>query len=292
MRAGPLSDDNVIDLLNSYFVPVYTANEEYTRDGSASPAEKAARVRMLTEAWKGGDRKSSGDSVFMASDAACYVLSPDGHVVDALRLPDCLENHRVIAMLERVAKKFNVKKGETLVPPSSQSDVFTPKVTAGSLALHLTARYIPAGGTWKQLPGEDIVVLDKDEWRKLIPANAKVGTSWEIDKDVAAKLLIDFYPPSSNREPSTNRIDDSPLKATVVSVKDGVARVRLDCNLRMKHRFLPIKDDDKFVEAKVVGLIDCDPVKKQIKQVRMVTEKATYNNTTFGVAVRSIVIPN
>jgi hypothetical protein len=290
MRAGPLSDDKVIDLLNSYYVPVYTANEEYGRDGTASPAEKAARVRMLTEAWKGGDRQAK--EVFMASDAAVYVMAPDGHVVDALRLPDCLENHRVIAMLEAVAKKYQVKKGDTLVPPSSQSDVFTTKVTPGSLALHLTARYIPAGGTWKQLPGEDIVVLEKDEWRKLIPANAEVGVSWEVDKDVAAKLMIDFYPPSSNRDPSTNRIDDSPLTATVVSVTDGVARVRLDCKLRMKHRFLPIKDDDKFVEAKVVGFVDCDPAKKQIKEVRMVTEKATYNKTTFGVAVRSVVLPN
>jgi hypothetical protein len=290
MRAGPLSDDKVIDLLNSYFVSVYIANEEYARDGTASAAEKAARVRMLTEAWKGGDRKNQ--PVFMASDAACYVMGPDGHIVDALRLPDCLENHKVIAMLEGVVKKLNTKKGPTLVPPSPQSDVFTPKVTPGSLALHLTARYIPAGGTWKQLPGEDIIVLEKDEWPKLIPANAKVGTSWEINKDVATKLLIDFYPPSSNREPTTNRIDDSPLKATVVSVKDGVARVRLDCNLRMKHRFLPIKDDDKFVEAKVVGFVDCDPVKKQIKNVRMVTEKATYNDNTVGVAVRSVVLPN
>src|SRR5262245_4489029 len=268
MRAGPLSDDKVIDLLNSYFVPVYIANEEYTRDGSASPAEKATRARMLTEAWKGGDRKGTG--IFMASDAACYVMGPDGHVIDALRLPDCLENQKVIAMLQGVVEKLHVKKGPTLVPPSPQADVFTPKVTPGSLALHLTARYIPAGGTWKQLPGEDIIVLEKDEWPKLIPANAKVGTSWEIDKDVATKLLIDFYPPSSNREPTTNRIDDSPLKATVVSVKDGVARVRLDCNLRMKHRFLPIKDDDKFVEAKVVGYVDCDVAKKQIKAVRMV----------------------
>jgi hypothetical protein len=290
MRAGPLSDDKVIDLLNHYFVPVYTANEEYTRDGSASPAEKKARVQMFAEAWKGGSTK--GSPVFMASDAAVYMMSPDGHVVDALRLPDCLENHRVIATLEGVIKKFNTPRGETLVPPSPQSDVFTTKVMPGSLAMHLTARYIPAGGTWKQLPGEDIVVLEKNEWPKLIPANAKVGTSWEIDKEVAAKLLIDFYPPSSNREPTTNRIDDSPLKATVVSVKDGVARVRLDCNLRMKHRFLPIKDDDKFVEAKVVGFVDCDMAKKQIKKVMMVTEKATYNDTTFGVAVRSIVLPN
>jgi hypothetical protein len=290
MRAGPLSDTKVIDLLNSYFVPVYIANEEYTRDGTATAGEKAARARMLTEAWKVAGEQDGG--VFMASDAACYVLGPDGHVVVALRLPNCLENHRVIAMLEGAVKKLNATKGPTLVPPSPQADVFTPKVTPGSLGLHLTARYIPGGGTWKQLPGEDIIVLERDEWAKLIPANATVGASWEIDKDVAAKLLISFYPPSSNRDPSTNRIEGSPLRATVVSVKDGAARVRLDCNLRMKHRFLPIKDDDKYVEAKVVGFVDCDPAKRQIQKVRLVTENATYNGNTFGVAVRSIALPN
>ena len=42
----------------------------------------------------------------------------------------------------------------------------------------------------------------------------------------------------------------------------------------------------------MVGFVDCDVAKKQIKKVTMVTEKATYNDTTFGVSVRSVVLPN
>ena len=33
MRAGPLSNKKVIDLLNAHFVPVYTVNEDYARLG-------------------------------------------------------------------------------------------------------------------------------------------------------------------------------------------------------------------------------------------------------------------
>jgi hypothetical protein len=284
MRAGPLSNGKVIDLLNRYFVPVYIANEEYTRDGTASVAEKAARAQMLREAWKG----STQHALFMASDAACYFMSKDGHVVDALRLPDCLDTQKMMDMLESVISRLHAKAGKTLVEPAPQHTVFTPKVTPGSVALHLTARYIPSGGTWKQLPGEDIIVLEKPEWQKLLAPQAKVGTTWEVDKDVATKILSNFYPPTSNRDPLTNRIDDSPLKATVVSVKDGTVRVRLDCELKMKHRFLPIKDDDHFVTATVVGFVDYDGGKKEIKNVRMVTEKAAYHKDTFGVAVRMV----
>ena len=284
MRAGPLSNGKVIDLLNHYFVPVYTANEEYTRDGTASAQEKAARARMLREAWKG----STQHALFMASDAACYFMAPDGHVVDALRLPDCLDTQKMSDMLESVIKRTGAKEGKTLVPPAPQNTVFTPQATPGSLSLHLTARYIPSGGTWKQLPGEDMIVLEKAEWLKLLAPEAKVGMSWEVDKDVAFKILSNFYPPTSNRDPLTNRLDNSPVRATVVSVQDGTVRVRLDCDLTMKHRFLPIKDDDHFVKGTVVGFVDYDAAKKEIKKVRIVTDKAVYHKDNFGVAVRSV----
>jgi hypothetical protein len=60
----------------------------------------------------------------------------------------------------------------------------------------------------------------------------------------------------------------------------------------MKHRFLPVKDDNNFVEAKIVGYVDCDAATRAIKSIRMVTEHATYvkenAKDTFGVALRSM----
>jgi hypothetical protein len=76
------------------------------------------------------------------------------------------------------------------------------------------------------------------------------------------------------------------MTATLASVKDGIARIRLDSALRMKHRFFPVKDDDNHVDAKVVGYVDCDLEKAVIKDLRLVTETGAYANDTFGISVR------
>ena len=48
MRAVSLSNQEVIDTLNRYYVPVYLSNEDY-RDGGAAPAEDT-RGRLGGEA--------------------------------------------------------------------------------------------------------------------------------------------------------------------------------------------------------------------------------------------------
>jgi hypothetical protein len=73
----------------------------------------------------------------------------------------------------------------------------------------------------------------------------------------------------------------------VLSVKDGVACVRIDGGLKMKHTFYH-KDDDSFVEATVVGLMDVDTGSKKIRSLRLVTDRAEYRGRPFGVAVRSV----
>src|SRR5262249_38270740 len=50
LRASSLSNDRVISLLNSYFVPVYVANQDYTESGSAPEEEKAELRRLRREA--------------------------------------------------------------------------------------------------------------------------------------------------------------------------------------------------------------------------------------------------
>jgi hypothetical protein len=137
------------------------------------------------------------------------------------------------------------------------------------------------------LPSEDWLVFDKSKWSKLTPPkDAKVGDTWNVDKDIVVEILRNFYPPTSNRDPSTNKVHDPNMKATVVSNADGVMRVRFDSKLNMKHRFFPLKDDDHHVEAKVVGYIDWDSKKGAIRDLRFVTETGTYANDNFGISVR------
>jgi hypothetical protein len=191
--------------------------------------------------------RKGNNNIVRASDAAFYILEPNGHITDALLLPDCLNNGEVIKMLEEVRTELNVVEAKTpIVAPKPQSR--PPTIKPNEIVLHLTARYVPAGGSWKLLPSEDWIVLNNGQWSKLIPAkDAKVDDSWKIDTALVTHILSNFYPPSSNRDPKTNTITNPEMRATVVSLKDGIARVRLDSNLTMKHRFLPVQDDNNRV---------------------------------------------
>ena len=104
---------------------------------------------------------------------------------------------------------------------------------------------------------------------------------------VGAKLLTHFFPPTENTDVAKNRIDEQSLRARVDSVQDGVARATLEGRLKMKHPFYH-KDDDKFVEATMVGFVDFEPGKQSVKSFRLVTDKATYGQGTFAVAVKSV----
>jgi hypothetical protein len=151
----------------------------------------------------------------------------------------------------------------------------------------LTARGFNKG-SWREFPGENWLVLHKAEWTKFLPPEAAVGKAWDVDGEVAGRLLTYFYPQTENNNVRTNRIDQQTLKATVVEVKDGVVRVRLDGSLKMKHRFYPGRDDTMFVDATVVGYVDCDPARQQLRALRLVTDRATYGKEGFTVVVRSV----
>src|SRR5437667_4093939 len=277
MRAGPLSNTRVISLLNRFFVPVYAANEDY-RDGGAQPAEEKAEYnRMFNEAHAA---KLSVGTVHV------YVLSPGGHPIDSLHVATAAKTDWLIDLLERTVEKLNIREGKAVVSPVTQSA--PPECASDSLVLHLTSRSLDGRGAWNDFPVEDWIVLDRNEWEKLLPrSQVQVGDSWEVDKRISARLLTHFYPPTENNDVSKNRFERQSLKITVVSVQNGLARARIEGELKMQHSFYH-KEDGKVVEATVLGFIDFELSPRNIRSFQLVTEQATYGGGTFGVAVRSL----
>ena len=84
-----------------------------------------------------------------------------------------------------------------------------------------------------------------------------------------------------------NKFERVTLQATVVSVKDGIARARLEGDMKMEHWFYH-KPDGKFVEATIVGFVDFNPATKEIHSLQIVTDDARYGGGNFAIALRSV----
>ena len=74
---------------------------------------------------------------------------------------------------------------------------------------------------------------------------------------------------------------------------DERVRARIDGRMKMKHAFYPGRDDDNFVNATILGLIEFEPAKPRIHSLQIVTDGATYGGSAnrsqnFGVAVRLV----
>jgi hypothetical protein len=295
MRAGPLSNTKVVSLLNRYFVPVYAVNEDYRKGGSAPAAEKAEYLRIYHAALKA---KLSTGTVHV------YILDSKARPIDSLHVATAAKVDRLLDLLERTIKKLGTPEGKPLVKPSPQSAA--PRKEATDLVLHVTARYLVRDGkdlvplgkkanlgetrhaSWWALPSENWVVLKAADWARLLPAGeVRPRSSWSLDKKVGARVLTYFYPQTENNDTAKNRIDEQELKATVLSVKGGVVRARIDGRLKMKHPFYH-KDDSKVVEATVVGLIEFEQRKNKVRSLQLATDQATYGPAHFGVAVRLV----
>ncbi len=275
-------------------MPVYLSNEDVFKNADASPAVKKEVQRI---------RRETLEAKMSAGTVHVYLLDPEGHPVGSQHVAVASKVEELTALLERTIDRLKVPAGKTVVPPSSQAAA--PKAAADSLVLHLVGRNVvrqqgqdvptktvlgtTRSGNWGAYPVEDWIVLGKEEWSRLVPKGPlTIGRSWELDRQVAAKVLRHFYPSTENNNVSKNRIDRQELKATVVSVKDGIARARIDGGLRMKHTFYH-RDDDNFVEATLLGFLDVDVATGRILNTQLITTDATYGRIRFGMALRQVV---
>ncbi len=274
---------------------MYVSNEDVFHNPDAPPAVKKEIQRIRHETLKA---KMSAGTVHV------YLLDPDGRPVGSQHVAEASKVESLTALLERTVARLKVPAGKPLVAPAPQSAA--PKAGAEDLVLHLVARNVvrkggedvphksvlgtTRSGSWGAYPVEDWIVLSKAEWSRLLPKGAVApGSTWEPDREMAARVLRHFYPSTENNDLAKNRIDRQELKATVVSVKGPRARARLDGRLRMKHPFYH-RDDDNFVEASLLGFLDFEAGGRLV-DLQLMTTEATYGRSRFGIAVRAVAAP-
>lgn len=271
----------MIHLLNTYFVPVYSTNEEVAQGGSAPVEEKVERQRIYLE--YANKKLPFGDVHF-------YILAPDATALDGISV-NGLTVDNMVAVLEKTVRKLGVKPGGPVIAPSPQS--LPPSHPPGSLVFHLVARGSRAG-SYREFPSENWILLSPDEGKSILPGGAvRAGLAWDLEKSVALKWLTRFYPQGIDvSSVERGRIDQYALKATILSVENGIACARLDGKLVMKRSFSPGYDDNNFVHAILLGFLNFDTQQRELRTLRLVTTKATYgagsSEEDFSAALRSM----
>lgn len=275
MRAGPLSNRYVIDLLNRSFVSVYVVNDEYVGGGNAPVDERNELDRIRHEGYA---KKLSVGTVH------AYVLTPDGHTDDSLHVVSAADQSKTVAMLQRAVAKFKPSPGNPVVPPAPQSS--PPPSPSGALTLHLVSR-ADDRGSWGKLPAENWIVLTRDEWPRLLPTgDVSPGQTWELDRALSARILTYFYPQTENNDARVDRIQQHALTAKVLTVKDGVVTARIDGFLRMLHAFYPGRTNAEPLGAEIVGVLTFVPGK--VPSLQLATTQAQHGQRPFKVAVRTV----
>src|SRR5207244_13156247 len=142
-------------------------------------------------------------------------------------------------------------------------------------AAALVLLLVPRGdgrGSWGEFPGENWIVLTKNDWQKLLPSGAaKVGQTWELNKEVSARVLTYFYPQTENNHATTDRIEKQSLVAKVLSVEGDKVTARIDGILRMQHVFYPGRNNPDPVNATVVGVLTFAPGKSSVPLLQLLT---------------------
>ena len=273
MRAGPLSARNVIELLNRSFVPVYIVNDEYFGNGSAPAAERSELQRIHHE---GHEKKLSVGTVH------AYVLTPDGHPHDSLHVA---HPWRTLAMLQRSVAHFKPSPGKPIVPAAPQST--PPSAPADAVTLHLISRGDDRG-SWGDFPAENWIVLKREDWAKLLPAgDVQVGQTWDLDRNVSARILTYFYPQTENNDAKIDRIEAQWLTAKALAITGGVVTARIDGFVRMQHVFYPGRKDAQPLAADVVGVLTFAPGTPP--SLQLATTRAQHGQRPFKVAVRTVL---
>jgi len=282
MRAGPLSNDKVIDLLNHSFVPVYTSNEDYEDKSPKVSAEERKALRQIQDECF-ANRTSVGT-------VHVYILNPQGHAIDSSHVAAVTETKRLLAVLQRNVDKLDTNHGQPIIKPERQS--VAPDAPTGSLVLHLVARGQdtgPQGGSWREFPGENWLVLSSDQAKGFLPRDRpEVGAQYDVNATTAMKLLQYFYPQSEDPVDSPwTKIDAQSLKAMILSVRDGIARARLQGEVSLQRNFYPGKVSPEHMHATLLGFFEWRMINGRITSFELVTDDATRDQKEhYAVAVR------
>jgi hypothetical protein len=266
MRAGPLSNKEVIELLNSYFVPVTVSNEAY-KEGKLTPQEHA-----WLDQWK------------VPGGVSVSIIQPDGTQSKYLHVAKASTLEILIPALKAAIEEQHISPGAPAFPPRPQS--VAPEAEPGALVMHLTAR----GDENLTYPAETWIVFSPADVSRMLPSeDPKPGTTWTIDKEISARILVHIYPQAISSDHAQNNVfGNQQLTGRVLSVTNGVVRARLDGLVTMKRSYYPQPNPQStLVVATLAGFVDFALHQNHVHAIKLATYKATSDGQEFDVVLTS-----
>src|SRR5262245_54470783 len=152
MRASSLSNKQVIELLTTYFVPVFVAKDD-SRQVEPSKADQEELLRISREC-----RQRS-----LESGSVCvYIVHPDGSVLTTQLVQKAAKPDNLIPLLKEVIAKEKVPPRDPKTVQAAELRKPVRPKTDGGLILHVWTRF--EGGRADFGLSEDWVELAPPEW--------------------------------------------------------------------------------------------------------------------------------
>jgi hypothetical protein len=271
-------------MLNQYFVPVTSRNEEaFEQNGIAPPDEKKERMRIYLEFF--GKKLGIGD-------VHVYVLGADKNGIASLPIVPAQDPAQMLPFLQGIVTKLNLKPSPPSIKPHPTSRP-PANLPPDTFVVHLVSRAL-SGGSWHEFPSENWILLNGAESNQLLPpGKVEPKQSWTIPQPVALKLAEWVYPQNEEKTgKNRSRVDVADFRLTAVTVEGRLVRARIDGKIKLWHGFYPgamnPQNEKDIAASELIGYIDFDVAQRRIQRLRIVTEKGTYPNTAFAASLVSM----
>lgn len=253
MRVSSLSDERVQRIIARHFVPVWVSRDRYQM-APASREEKDFLARLDASRRR---KKLVGGAVCV------YLVDHAGEVSACLPVQQASKPDLLIEFLTWQVREQKLTAREA---PAAEK----PARPAGGFIVRTRLDTTPNRGT-----SRDVIELTAKQTAALVPSGSiRVGQTHDVPADVAAALLRYAYPPLPHWDAKLAKVETARLRATVVAVEGGAARLRLEGRVEMIYPDRG-KPDDARIEARLVGLARVS-LGGALREWVLVSERATH----------------
>ncbi len=257
MRTSSFSNEQVIELISKYFVPVWLSVDDYgTQKSEADLAE-----------WKQIQKRGKAGNIYV------YIVAPDGGVIDKLGVAQALKpDEYLLPLLHKLIQEQALKPRDLKAVRASAADldaVPRPRTEDG-IMLRLWAH-------GERGRAEEWLELTAAEAAAFVPAaNTTEGITWTIAGTTAERLYKHFYPPVGNYKAENSKVLNSALTAKVVGVSAQEFRMLLDGELEMQHNASCDNSMPAHVKMKVFGVLRYDRVRGRLTALQLTTDQGLH----------------